>query len=217
LAALPEGYPLGLAALTPEQVKQIRQVYFDAVEQYITRQERSILVDVDPLNICESPLIWRIFPNAKFVLVLRHPYDVCLSCFMQPMTFSTTIGDFFTLDGAATLYAKWMELWRRSVELLPLDCHVIKYENLVSDFEAETRRLLDFVGVEWDDAVLDHAGRAKSSGKIDTPSYHQVVQPIYEHAKYRWQRYRPQIEPIAHTLRPFVEYFGYDDQDTTEV
>ncbi|HAN56137.1 MAG TPA: sulfotransferase, partial [Betaproteobacteria bacterium] len=86
----------------------------------------------------------------------------------------------------------------------------IRYEDVVADFEGQARGLLDFLGVGWDDAVLKYDEHAKSR-TINTPSYHQVTQPIYQHAKYRWRRYAKQMEPVMGTLRPFIEYFGYDE------
>ena len=85
----------------------------------------------------------------------------------------------------------------------------VKYESLVDDFESETRKLLDFLGVDWDDAVRGYASHAVARGVIDTPSYHQVAQPIYRHAKYRWQRYADRFTPLMDQLAPYIEYFGY--------
>jgi hypothetical protein len=79
----------------------------------------------------------------------------------------------------------------------------------VDDAECETRAMLEFLGADWRDEVLDHAGHARRRAVINTPSYHQVTQPIYRHAKYRWKRYEREMAPIMPLLRPFIEYFGY--------
>jgi Sulfotransferase family len=158
-------------------------------------------------------LIWRVFPDAKFILAVRHPCDVCLSCFMQNFALNQAMATFYSLESTAALYAKVMGLWQQYVQKLPIRYHRIRYEDLVSNFEHETRRLLDFLEVGWDDAVLQHTEHARKRGTISTPSYHQVTQPIYQHAKYRWKRYAKQLESVMETLQPYIEYFGYEEQE----
>ncbi len=119
------------------------------------------------------------------------------------------MANFLTLEDTANLYSKLMGLWKRYEEIFPLDYHIIKYEDLVADFESETRKILNFLGVEWDEKVLKYNDHARKRDRIRTPSYHQVTRPIYQHAKYRWQKYTDQLDPIMETLKPFIEYFGY--------
>jgi hypothetical protein len=70
-------------------------------------------------------------------------------------------------------------------------------------------RLLEFLGLSWDDAMLDHTRQAKKRGRIYTPSYHQVIKPVYRDSLGRWQRYRPYFGDALEKLRPYVESFGY--------
>ena len=140
---------------------------------------------------------------------MRNPCDSCLSCFMQNFTVNSSMANFFTLEDTARLYAKVMSLWGKCADFLKLDFHVIRYEDLVGDFESETRKMLNFLGVEWHEAVREFAAHARARGKILTPSYHQVTQEIYQHATYRWQRYRDEFEGFRELLEPFVTDFGY--------
>ena len=204
-----QGRVNALAELSQDQIRQLRKVYFDEVARHIERQPNCLLVDKMPLNTVNVHLIWRVFPKAKFILAIRHPCDVCLSCFMQNFLVNVAMAGFFTLESGATIYSEAMRTWQDAVSLLPLDYHRIRYEDLVADFENETRALLDFLGVGWDESVLGHTDHAIKRGTINTPSYHQVTQPIYQHAKYRWKRYAKQFEPVMPTLKPFIDYFGY--------
>lgn len=203
--------PNALAELTQAQLSQLRKVYFDEVARHIQLQPDHLLVDKMPLNTVYAHLIWRVFPRAKFILAIRHPCDVCLSCFMQNITLNEATTSFFTLEGAAQTYARIMSLWQDYARTLPLNYHRIRYEDLVADFENETRALLDFLEVGWNDSVLSHTEHALKRGTISTPSYHQVTQPIYQHARFRWKRYAKQFEPLMPTLQPFIEYFGYGE------
>jgi tetratricopeptide (TPR) repeat protein len=206
-----QGRENALAELTDQQVAQLRHIYFDEVARYIQLQSGNLLVDKMPLNTVNVHLIWRVFPQAKFILAIRHPCDACFSCFMQNFRINEAMASFFTLESAAQVYGGVMQTWLEAAAKLPLDYHRIRYEDLVADFEGETRALLDFLGVGWDDRVLDHTEHAIKRGTINTPSYHQVTQPIYQHAKYRWKRYARQFEPVLPMLQPYIDYFGYKE------
>lgn len=207
--AMAQGRENALAELTQEQVAQLRSIYFDEVARHIQLQPGCLLVDKSPLNTIYVHLIWRIFPQAKFILALRHPCDACLSCFMQNILIPEDMSSFLTLESSAAIYGNVMRTWMEAVHSLPLDYHQIRYEDLVTDFEKETGALLDFLGVGWNDSVLGHAEHAIKRGTISTPSYHQVTQPIYQHAKYRWKRYIKQFEPVMAELQPLIDNFGY--------
>lgn len=198
-----------LADLDHEQILHLRRIYFAEVERQVKRSPGVTLVDKFPLNIVQIPLIWRVFPHSRFILALRHPCDVCLSCLMQSFTVNEAMASFFTLENTARTYAGVMGLWQDFERKLPLRYHRVRYENVVGNFEAEMRALLDFLGVGWDDAVLSHVEHAKQRKVIDTPSYHQVTQPIYQHAKYRWKRYAKEFDSVMPILRPYIEDFGY--------
>ena len=203
------GYPDSLAALTPEQFTELRQVYFRALEKYGGTGDERIVVDKLPLNLVQAGPIHRIFPEAKFVLSLRHPCDVCLSCFMQDFAITPAMANFSTIEDAATFYARAMELWRHYVDVLPFDYHVMRYEDLVVDTEGEVRQLLAFLDLEWNDAVLDHASQARRPEHIATPSYHQVAEPIYQRSRLRWRNYEEQLAPALPILEPHIAEFGY--------
>ena len=196
--------------MTAEQIERIRARYFETADEFLKGDLCGLLIDKMPLNIVHVAMMWRIFPQAKMILALRHPYDVCLSCFMQNFEIGPAMANFFTLEDAANLYAKVMTLWQKFIDVLPLDVHVVKYENFVTDFETETAALLKFLGSEWHESMADYTAHAKSRTRIATVSYDQVVQPIYQSAQYRWKRYRDQIGASLDPLKPFVESFDYE-------
>lgn len=195
--------------LTGAEIRELRDAYFTEADKHLKREPGRTLIDKMPLNLVEAHFIWRVFPNAKFILAIRHPCDVCLSCFMQNFSLNQAMSTFTTLENTAVAYAAVMNLWHEYTKSLPIRYHTIRYEDLVENMEHEAHRLLRFLDIEWSDTVLDHVEHAKSRGMIGTPSYHQVTQPIYKSAKYRWKRYNEYLEPVIDTLKPFIEYFGY--------
>ncbi len=71
---------------------------------------------------------------------------------------------------------------------------------------------MGFLGLAWDDSVLGYAEHARDRGHINTPSYAQVTQPIYDRARFRWLRYAAHLAPVMDTLAPFIEHFGYGQE-----
>ena len=72
--------------------------------------------------------------------------------------------------------------------------------------------MLTFLEVDWSDKVLNHTEHARKKGTVNSSSYHQVTQPIYQHAKYRWKRYTDEFAPLLVTLQPFIDYYGYGER-----
>lgn len=204
------GFRSVVANLTGEQVQFLREVYYRAAEQFTTFKPGVLLVDRHAMNTVHVGLLGRIFPQAQFIMLLRHPCDVCLSCFMQDFRVGGAMGNFFTLESAARLYAEIMGLWQQFVALLPIRVLSVRYEDLIDDFDQQMRRILDFLGLPWDEALRRHAEHAQQRGRINTASYHQVVEPIYRRARFRWRRYARHLEPILPILAPLAERFGYE-------
>ena len=204
------GKPGGLKDLSPDQLARLRQLYYEYVADFIELQPGNLLVDKFPLNITRLPYILRIFPDARFILALRHPGDCVLSCFMHLFAPNDAMANFYTLEDTAALYARVMGLWRRWAELLPLRYQRVYYEHLVQDLPGEIKPLLDFLGVEWNEDMARPHEHAARRGHINTPSHSQVTQPIYKRAAGRWRRYQPYMGDVLKTLQPHIEYFGYD-------
>lgn len=207
-----QGYPEAMADLTKGEIEALRDLYFQEVDKFVERDPDKLIVDKLPIRTVHAGLIWRLFPNAKIIFSLRHPCDVCLSGFMQQYhPSSAAFANFFTMDDSIRIYDKVMSLWQTYRARLPLKVHVVKYENLIEDVEGETRELLDFLGVEWDPAVLNYEKRVQQRRRIFTNSYHQVAQPIYKKSKYRWRRYRKHLQPYLPILSAHIGYFGYGE------
>lgn len=200
-----------LGALDADTREQLRATYWDVARFEGADPERGRVVDKMPLSSTQAHVIQRVFPDSPLILVVRHPCDAVLSCFMQEFGFNAGMANFYSLESAVDLYETTMSLWHRSVELFDFDFHRIRYEDLVADPGSEARSLLDYLGLDWDPAVLEHAEHARNRGRINTPSYHQVSQPIYHHAAFRWERYRSYLEPVLDRLAPWVVGFGYPD------
>lgn len=199
-----------LANVTTEDANALRKRYYAALADIDPpRDGEQVIVDKYPLHMARMPLIQRLFPEAKIILVERHPCDVVLSCFMSNFTLNRAMRQFVTLEGAARLYDTVFAAWTRAVSLLPISYHAVRYERMVEDAETEMRRLLDYLDIAWDPAVLDNQAAAARRRHIGTASYSQVTEPIYRRAAGRWERYREQMAPVLPILAPWADRMGY--------
>lgn len=170
----------------------------------------TIVIDRFALNIIYVGGIYRLYPQAKFILLLRHPADCVLSCFMQTFYETSANASFNTLEDSAHLYDQVFGLWRQYTDLLEPDMIQVKYEDLVADVETACRPVLDFLGKPWHPGILEHERTARDRSFIGTASYNQVTQPIYSEAKDRWRRYRDEMQSVLPVLEPWIRYFEYE-------
>lgn len=207
--ALPRGYPQAMADLDAAAIAELQAAYLKPVVHAVPAWAGTIIVDKNPFLSAHGAFIHSIIPDARFIFALRHPCDVVLSCFMQPFGRNPILANFLSLETSAHTYRRVMDLWLRYRDALPLQVHELRYEQLVGNTTATLHSLVDFLGLEWSDGLTDHTAQARKRGRIYTPSYHQVIQPLYANAINRWQRYRRHFGPVLEILQPYVERFGY--------
>ena len=191
-------------------IEVARKAYFAAMRNSgCVVIPNSVFIDKFPLNLPLTPVIKRLFPDARFILALRHPCDCVLSNFMQ--RFTPNEGMIHTLDltDAAKFYDLCFSAWEDAVETMGLKFHTIKYENVVGDMKGEIVKALDFLGLDWQDGVAAFDETAKKR-KIRTPSRSQVTQKLYTKASGRWHKYREYMGDVPEMLRPLAEKFGYE-------
>jgi tetratricopeptide (TPR) repeat protein len=203
-------YPRQLAELGDADVQRIRDAYWEEAARVVDVPRGMTLVDKNPLNLLRLPMIARIFPSAKIILALRHPCDVMLSCYMQNFRSPAFMTLCSSLERLARSYAHSMESWIHHQRLLQPDLLVLRYEDTVSRFGEQARRIADFLGIEDAGLLEDFSSNAAGKPYISTPSYAQVVEPVNARAVARWHAYREYFEPVFPIVRPIAEHWGYD-------
>ena len=124
--------------------------------------------------------------------MIRDPRDVCVSCLKQnlewPFCDLKAVGRYYR-D-----YQRLMQHWKSVLSLEMLDVH---YEQLVADHRTESRRMLDFCGLPWDERCLEFATTDRA---VQTPSKWQVRQPIYRSSVGGWRKYASHLQPLDDAL-----------------
>lgn len=204
-------YPDALDALTPDQLTRLRAMYWEEAASVMGDALRGKrLVEKHPLVLVDLPLVRRLFPESKVIVVLRDPRDAVLSCFMQDFDRGTP--HFYDLGWTAEHYDLVMDLWAHYKTALPgLVYHELKYEELCAEPEPHARRLLEFLGERWDDRVLKFFEPDKRR-YVTTPSYADVQKPVYTASVGRWRRYQGALAPVLPRLERHIREMGYDAQ-----
>ena len=192
-----------------DRLSVARDSYLKELSRHTLVPEESLVIDKFPLNLLRAPLISQAFPEAKFILALRHPLDCILSCWMQNFSLNAAMANMVDLDRIVDFYCVAMKIFKLSQERYGLNVHRIRYEDLIEDFETATTSVLEFLGQEWERALLNYQATALVRPKINTPSHSQVIKPIYKTASYRWKHYEKHLEKYKSQLSLWIEEYGY--------
>ncbi|MBI5039692.1 MAG: sulfotransferase [Gammaproteobacteria bacterium] len=191
-----EPYPECLVGVSAADMARLAERYRTAITGIAQESGGARYVtDKLPPNYERLGLIQRLFPEARIVHAQRDPRDTCLSCFFQNFgnthTYST---DLRVLGEVYGIYRDLMTHWRATQSLPIMD---IAYESIVAEPEASVRRLLEFCGLSWHDDCLNfHA----SKRYVNTASYDQVRQPLYDSSVGRWRHYERHLAELLEAL-----------------
>ncbi|MDD9878127.1 MAG: sulfotransferase, partial [Magnetovibrio sp.] len=153
------------------------------------------IIDKTPFQFQHVGLIRVLFPNARIIHCVRDPLDTGLSCYFQNFVADYPwAADLGHIGRYMAAYGSLMAHWRRVIGVGLID---VVYEDLVRDPEAESRRLIAFLGLDWDDACLRFH---ESDRTVLTASNWQVRRPVYGHAAGRAGRYGRHLEPLSREL-----------------
>jgi tetratricopeptide (TPR) repeat protein len=158
------------------------------------------IIDKMPDNILGLGQIAVLFPRCRIVVCRRDLRDVCLSCFFQAFLEDTTnwADDLGDCGFRAYETYRLADHWRK---ILPVPVLEIQYETLVGNLESESRRVIEFLGLEWDPACLAFHETERT---VKTASHWQVRQPLYTSSVGRWRHYRRHIGPLLQELKELV-------------
>ncbi|MDP9199921.1 MAG: sulfotransferase [Pseudomonadota bacterium] len=194
-------YPEAVRDFNDEAWAAFGRSYIEQTRQY--RRDAPRFIDKNPNNFANIGLLSLALPNARFINTRRHPLDTCLSCYKQlfargqPFTY-----DLLELGEYYLQYVRMMKHWHSVLPGRVLD---LQYESVVADQEAETRRLLEFCGLPWEDACLRYYETERA---IRTASSEQVRRPIYTDSVGLWRNYQQELVELIEILQPVLPRGG---------
>jgi len=191
------------------ELNKLRQKYWNNVNREITTNKSApVIIDKLPLNAVALLYIFKLFPGAKIITALRDPRDCVFSCYQQRFGMNQAMFQFLDLKTAAAYYDQVMNVVAKIRDADALPMHFISYEKVIGNFAEEVKALTGFLGLEWEDALLDYQATAKSR-HISTPSASQVIQPLYTSSIGKWKHYQEWIGSSFEPLDKWVEEWGY--------
>ena len=195
-------YPYAARELEAPHLKLLGQYYLQQAQLH-RHTDRPRFVDKMPNNFPSIGFLHLILPNAKIIDARRHPLDCTLSCYRQlfakGQTFVydlTDIGEYF-LE-----YQRVMDHWH---EVLPDRVLTVQYEDIVTDFDRQARRLLDYCGLPWEDAC---ANFHETERPVRTASAQQVRLPIYAKSINFWRNYEAHLGELIEVLEPVLPMYA---------
>ncbi len=200
--AVGKGFPLDMKGGFPAGIRDLPdKVFADAGNDYLDMLHERYpgfrhVTDKMPGNFMLVGFLHLMLPKAKIIHCARNPVATCLSIYKTHFRsdghlYSYDIGE---LADFHNLYTEMMDHWHK---VLPGVVHEVRYEDFVADQEGQTRALIDYLGLPWDEAVLSFH---KSERQVRTASAAQVRQPMYKGSIDLWKRYGDKLKPLIERL-----------------
>ncbi|WP_192249145.1 tetratricopeptide repeat-containing sulfotransferase family protein [Mesorhizobium silamurunense] len=187
-----------IVKMTPELTRTLADEHLAYLRERAPDALR--IVDKMPHNFELIGLIGILFPNARVIHCRRDVIDNCISCFV--LQFNEAHSYSADLQTLGLYYREYDRLMRHWNKVFPGRIFENRYETLIENQEEQSRRLIDYLGLPWDDACLRFFDR---DGSVNTYSRWQVRQPIYKSSVKRWKNYESEIQPLIEALGDLAE------------
>jgi tetratricopeptide (TPR) repeat protein len=197
-------YPEILAEIDASQFAPLGERYLERVSAY-RRLGRPHFTDKMGPNFVHVGMLHLTLPNAKIVDVRRHPLAAGFSIFAQ--LFPEGQNDAYSLSDIGRLYRDYADLMAHFDRVLPGCVHRVLYEKLVTEPEAEIRRLLDYLELPYEPACLEFH---KTERVVTTASSEQVRSPLYRDSLEQWRHYEPWLGPLKGALGTALDAYADD-------
>jgi len=176
----------------------IREKYLDSLSNLNT--SANIITDKEPTNFQNIGFIFSIFPDAKIIHLKRDPMAICWSIFKSNWR-GTGYGYSYNMDDLVKFYSLYSELMVFWHKKFPGKIYDICYEDLTNNQEEETKKLLKYCELDWDENCLDFH---KNERAVKTASSLQVREKMYQGSSEAWKKYETHIQPLIDGLKPYL-------------
>jgi Tfp pilus assembly protein PilF len=185
---------LSIDTLKPDTLKKIKDYYLAKIAIY--KNDKEYLIDKAPLNFKWIGVIKLLFPNSKIIHCSRNPMDICWSNYKN--TFSSKHMNYtYDFNNLASFYKMYDELIKFWIKKFDKNIFNMVYESLISNKEIETKKILKFCELDWDENCLDFHKNKKT---VSTASLAQVRQPIYKSSVEKWKNYSKNLQILKKLL-----------------
>jgi tetratricopeptide (TPR) repeat protein len=192
----------GAPAVYPQSIARLSRAELTALgERYLaqTRPHRLLgrprFIDKMGNNFLDVGLIHLMLPNARIIDARRGALGCCFSNFKQH--FQSGVWFSYSLEDLARYYRDYVSLMAHFEAVLPGRIHLVRYEELVTDFEGQVRRLLQYCGLPFEEQCLRFH---ETQRVVQTASSEQVRRPLYTESVDQWRNFEPWLGPLKQAL-----------------
>jgi tetratricopeptide (TPR) repeat protein len=194
-------YPDCVDDLSPQVVQGVARGILKELQQH--DPSAAFIVDKLPHNFENIGLIKLLFPNAKIISVRRDPRDIAISnYFTDYQAKHGGMGFSYDLTWIGEQLADHNLLLHHWNQLFPGEILNINYEDVIEDTEGMARKMLNYIGVDWEPQVLNSH---ELDRPVKTASVWQVRQPIYKTSKAKWEKYKDHLAPLIQGTNAKIE------------
>ena len=202
-----QGYPAILAELSDDELVAFGERFI--TDTRIHRKGAPLFIDKMPNNFRHIGLIHLILPNAKIIDARRHPMACCFSFYKQLFAEGQEFS--YDLTDAGRYYADYVRLMDHWDDVLPGKVLRVQYEEVVDDLEPQVRRMLDYCGLEFEQACVDYHETERA---VRTPSSEQVRQPIFKSGLEQWRQFESHLDALKAALGPILDRWPINSRST---
>ena len=187
-------FPHCIPDVDPTTILGLGNYYMQRIAEMTDSQVR-FYCDKSPNNFVFVGLMHALFPNVRVIHCRRHPLDTLFSCYMT--NFKSGQEYSYSFDNLAEYYHGYHRMMNHWQEVTGIPILAVDYESVVADQQSESRRMIEFLGLNWEDGCLQFQ---KNARVVKTASNWQVRQPIYRNAIDRWKHYSKHLQPLSKAL-----------------
>jgi tetratricopeptide (TPR) repeat protein len=200
-------FPEWAKDLGAEELRELGEEYLDNARLH-RKTGKPFFIDKLPNNWINIGLIQLILPNARIIDARRHPLGCCFSNFKQ--NFARGQGFSYSLEDLGRYYGDYVRQLRHFDGQLPGRIHRVFHEDMVEDSEAEIRKMLDYVGLPFEQSCLRFYENDRA---VRTPSAEQVRRPINREGVEQWKAFEPWLGPLKEALGPVLDCYPQVPED----
>jgi tetratricopeptide (TPR) repeat protein len=198
-----------LSSLDSGQLMQLSEEYISSLSDFVNFDNSDILLDKMPLNGLYIDAIRLLFPSANVVVMYRDPRDICISSLKQSMI------QLYTVEQFSQQYDVYMTFLHRRLQADSNRICIVKYENLVTDFDNIYEHILEEIGLLMHYEASLQCSPDKDNLQVtqlyNTPSYDQISRPIYTSSIGNYKQYSAFFDFEHPLLKKWVDKLGYSD------
>ncbi len=201
-----------LDELSGQELGGIRGDYFRLMIPFFGESKtNTILIDKKPAHLTFLFALLRLTPKAKFIVALRDPRDVIVSCFMRYFPLSDMSASFLSLGTGSLFYRNFMNNWLLAKNYMDPDSYCeVRYDRLCNDTVSTIRNVGEFIGSQLEEHSTNDLANHQNRQYIHSPTFAEVRKPIRDTQVGRWENYAQHLKPFLQALDPIAKQLGYE-------